>query len=334
MSGSRPVNGNRQRNLSVTSNTSSSSYKENSSVIHRNADHTADLRRINRSSRANSAVNANGARENARQTLSNMPFRDFQRPTSLFDSGSLMNNPSESEHRELREKMQELQQKKWQYENAMSQLQQMHLSFSDEPTPNVTRAELVNNEAVYSSASGRTRKLQEAQQRLVHLQELMQNVSLDLEYNPFAQHNEEKNNKPKEFPLDYLRNVSSHPPARPAAVSSRNPNVPRHLNKTPLLQPPGATHHFSPQNNLSHDSLGSPKRYSTSSQVNGSLLDVFAREPSFDSSNEDVEDTPIVGDEANGHDGHSSNEQVVHNTDSNIRSSVRLVSEIGFRIKF
>ena len=330
MSGSRPVNGNRQRNLSVTSNTSSSSYKDNSSVNYRNADNVPDQRRpTSRSTRSSSSV-ANGARENVRQTLSaNHTFRDFQRPTSLFEAaGPSFSNPSENEHREMVEKMRELQ-KKYQYDNAMSQLQHMHSPFSDEPTPNATRAELTNNETVYQSINTRARKLQEAQQRLIQLQELMQNVSIDLDYNPFNQQSEDKNNKPKEFPLDFLRNVSSNLPGRTTAIPRVNPSVPRHLNKGPPQQQMGASasvQHFSPQNNLSHDSLTSPKRYSTSSQVNGSLLDVFARgEPSFDSSNEEVDETPIGGDDVNGQDDHSSHEQMLHNSDTSARNGIRLV---------
>jgi hypothetical protein len=183
----------------------------------------------------------------------------------------------------------------------------MHSPFSDEPTPNATRAEMTNNaETVYTSISNRARKLQEAQQRLIQLQELMQNVSIDLDYNPYTQQNEEKNSKPKEFPLDFLRNVSSNGPARTPTILRVNPSIPRHLNKGTHQQQMGANAHlFSPQNNLSHDSLGSPKRYSTSSQVNGSLLDVFAQgEPSFDSSNEEAEETRI--EEVNAQDDHSS----------------------------
>ncbi len=322
------MNGNRQRNLSVTSNTSSSSFKDNASVNHRNSDHTpVDQRRASRSSRTTAV--ANGVRENARQTFStNSSFRDLPRPTSLFEAGSPFNNPSESEHRDMVEKMRELQ-KKYQYDNAMSQLQQMHSPFSDEPTPNVTRAEMTNNETVYQSINNRARKLQEAQQRLIQLQELMQNVSIDLDYNPYSQQSEDKNSKPKEFPLDFLRNVSSNIPTRTTAIPRVNPSVPRHLNKGLPQQQMGASasaQHFSPQNNLSHDSLTSPKRYSTSSQVNGSLLDVFARgEPSFDSSNEEVDETPIGGEEVNGQDDHSSHEQMLHNGDTTARNGIRLV---------
>jgi hypothetical protein len=243
----------------------------------------------------------------------------------LYDSGSALNNPSEGEHREMQEKMRELQQKKWQYENAMSQLQQMHSPFSDEPTPNATRAEMTNNaETVYTSISNRARKLQEAQQRLIQLQELMQNVSIDLDYNPYTQQNEDKNSKPKEFPLDFLRNVSSNGPTRTPTIPRVNPSVPRHLNKGTHQQQMGAsTHLFLPQNNLSHDSLGSPKRYSTSSQVNGSLLDVFAQgEPSFDSSNEEAEEETRI-EEVNGQVEHSPHERI-HSAEASVRNGLRL----------
>lgn len=327
------MNGNRQRNLSVTSNTSSSSYKDNSSINQRNSDQAPDQRRASRSARTTTS-NSNGVRESARLsfTATNSTFRDFQRPTSLFETAASLNNPTEGEHREMQEKMRELQHKKWQYENAMSQLQQMHSPFADEPTPNAARAEMSNNETVYASMSNRARKLQEAQQRLLQLQELMQNVSIDLDYNPYAQQSEDKNNKPKEFPLDFLRNVSSNLPARTPTIPRVNPSsVPRHLNKGPhqhqLGAAAGAVHHFSPQNNLSHDSLSSPKRYSTSSQVNGSLLDVFARgEPSFDSSNEEVDDAAIEGEEVNTQDVHSSHEQLLPNGESSTRNSIRTVS--------
>lgn len=329
------MNGNRQRNLSVTSNTSSSSFKDNSSINHRNSDQAPDQRRASRTARTTTS-NSNGVRESARPgfTPTNSTLRDYQRPTSLFETATSINNPSESEHREMQEKMRELQHKKWQYENAMSQLQQMHSPFSDEPTPNAARAEMTNNETMYASMSNRARKLQEAQQRLLQLQELMQNVSIDLDYNPYAHQSEDKNNKPKEFPLDFLRNVSSNLPARTPTIPRVNPSssVPRHMNKGLHQQQLGAgasaVHHFSPQNNLSHDSLSSPKRYSTSSQVNGSLLDVFARgEPSFDSSNEEVDDAAIGGDEVNTQqDVHSSHEQLLPNGESSTRNSIRTVS--------
>ncbi|XP_032786935.2 uncharacterized protein LOC116924515 [Daphnia magna] len=329
MSGSRPVNSNRQRNLSVTSNTSSSSYKDNSSVNYRTSDLAPDQRRTSRSSRTTSSTsNANGARDINRQFLSgaNLPFRDFQRPIPLYDSRCVLNTPSDGEHREMQEKMCELQQKKWQYENAMSQLQQMHSPYSEEPTPNATRAEISSSaETVYTSISNRARKLQEAQQRLVQLQELMQNVSIDLDYNPYTQQNDDKNCKPKEFPLDFLRNVSSGGSARTSTIPRTNPSVTRHLNKESHQQQIGASAHlFSPQNNLSHDSLGSPKRYSTSSQVNGSLLDVFTQdEPSFDSSTEEVEDARIGGDEVTGQDDHPSQERML-SAETSTRNGIRL----------
>jgi hypothetical protein len=156
----------------------------------------------------------------------------------------------------------------------------------------------------------------------------MQNVSIDLDYNPYTQQNEEKNSKPKEFPLDFLRNVSSNGPSRTPTIPRINPGVPRHLNKGTHQQQIGASsnHLYSPQNNLSHDSLGSPKRYSTSSQVNGSLLDVFAQgEPSFDSSNEEAEETRI--EEVNGQDDHSSHERM-HSAETSVRNGIRLPATV------
>lgn len=226
----------------------------------------------------------------------------------------------------MQENMRVLQQKKWQYENAMSQLQQMHSPYSDEPTPNATRAEISSSaETVYTSISNRARKLQEAQQRLVQLQELMQNVSIDLDFNPYTQQNDDKNCKPKEFPLDFLRNVSSNGSARTPTIPRVNPSVPRYLNKGPHQHQIAASGHlFSPQNNLSHDSFGSPKRYSTSSQVNGSLLDVFTQgEPSFDSSTEEVEETRIDGDEVTGQDHHASQERML-GVETSARNGIRL----------
>lgn len=145
---------------------------------------------------------------------------------------------------------------------------------------------MANDTTLYTPVDNRARKLQEAQQRLLQLQELMQNVSLDLDINPFSQQPAEraKNNKPRrdmrDLSLDFLRNVPSTSARTPTSIPRVNPNVSRNY--------AGAQ-----QNNLSHDSLSSPKRYPSQSQVNGSqlLLDVFARsEPSFDNSSDDVDE--------------------------------------------
>lgn len=229
--------------------------------------------------------------------------------------------------------MRELQQKKLLYDSAMFQLQHLHSPFSDEPTPNAARAELTShNEALYASIDSRTRKLQEAQQRLIQLQELMQNVSLDLDYSPYNQQIEDKVNKPKEFPLDFLRNVAPNMQQRNTVLPRAIPSVSRPSNNEQQQQQmgvAGATFQYSPQNNLSHESFSSPKRYSTSSQVNGSLLDVFARgEPSFESSNEDVEEAANEGDEVNAQDDASSHDQLLHNGETSTRNTARSVSTI------
>ena len=332
MSGRRSSNGNRQRNLSVASNTSSSSYKDNSTLMQRNSDHVHDQGRSSRSTRP-VLMHSTGTRDILHPaTTTNSSVRELPRPTSFFDTVNPLNNPSERDHREIQEKMRELQQKKWQYDNAMSQLQQIHSPFSDEPTPNAARAEMTSHsEALYASISSRTRKLQEAQQRLIQLQELMQNVSIDLDYNPYNQQTENKINKPKEFPLDFLRNVASNVQSRTTLMPRAMPSVSRPSKQQ--MGTAGSTFQFSPQNNLSHESLSSPKRYSTSSQVNGSLLDVFPRgEPSFDSSNEDVEDAANEADnEVNAQDDQSSHEQLQlpNGVPSAARNAIRSVRKVN-----
>ena len=166
---------------------------------------------------------------------------------------------------------------------------------------------MANDTTLYTPIDNRSRKLQEAQQRLLQLQELMQNVSLDLDCNPFAQQQqqeEHKNNKPRrdvrDLSLDFLRNVpstSSGYTRTTTSIPRVNPNVSRLSNQ-----------HYAgaQQNNLSHDSLSSPKRYPSQSQVNGShhltMLDVFhpRSEPSFDDSSDDdvnEDDDPIDADD-------------------------------------
>ena len=294
---------NRQRNISVTSNTSSSSCKDNSFVLqHQRAIESADPRRIARSSIEN------GSSIGDRQFRSSFP--DFPRPTSFYDVPPIADHSrAEYDNQEIQDKLKELQHSKWQYEHIMSQLHQLQSSSNREPHP-ISRSdrpiETGNNDAVYLNINTRTQKLQEAQQKLIQLQELMQNVSIDLDFHPLSEEN--KINKPnlsaKEFPAEFLRNVPGNVSSRSTTIPRINPNVRR--NRVLPQQP---LHCSLQQNNLSQDQPSSPKRYSTP-HANSSLLDVFERSgPSLDSSDEEstveIEEEPTeVTTETNAHNDH------------------------------
>ena len=311
MSGNRPVNSNRQRNLSLTSNTSSSSYKDNAS----NNQKTPESQVFSRSGMFNSSLtNANSASPSARdvqhgslnRSSSSIPQlnplqREFQRPrfesyeamssaslNSTMDHGNLACEP---EH-EIQQKLTEMQQKKLQYENVLLQLQQLQTSLNNSPQiPATSRGqqpvEQRNIETAYAPVNLRSSKLQEAQQRLTQLQDLMQNVSLDLDCNPFARQHKNKNIYPhptliKEYP-DFLLNVganengSVHSNNTRASAPPMNPDSSRYRNIENSFEPHRS---YSPQqNNLSLESI-TPKIQRNSQMFNhghGSLLDVFVR---------------------------------------------------------
>lgn len=296
MAGNNPGNGNRQRNFSVASNTSASSFKENAAVNQRITENTSlDSRRSGRQTRTHlSAPNETRDRVRASSMSSCLP-RDTNRPMFGFES---FNNSQQmvDAQSDLQEQFRKC------FENEIGICPNQASASCGESTPNIIRAELANSD-LHHVLETRARKQQEAQQRLLQLQELIQNVSLDLELNPFQQHHDDKI-KFKDAGLDYLRNVPSNHMHSQRETTIPRINVPRQSYKSPQHLLPtsgnGATCHpqYLPQNNLSHDPVLSPKRYSTSSQVNGSLMDVFGRsDPSFDSSNEEIDDNQLDGEE-------------------------------------
>jgi len=245
-------------------------------------------------------------------------FPDFQRPTSFYDVQPILDQSrTDQDSQEIQDKLKELQHSKWQYDNLVSQLHQLQTSCNREvhPTSTTIRSErsleVGSNDAVYININSRTLKLQEAQQKLIQLQELMQNVSIDLDFHSLGDEN--KNNKPnmsmiKEFPAEFLRSVPGSVSNRSTAIPRVNPSV-RRFNRT---LPQQQSHYSLQQNNLSQDQPSSPKCYSTL-HANSSLLDVFERSgPSLDSSDEEstveIEEEPTeVHTEANTHNDHLTN---------------------------
>lgn len=285
---------NRQRNTSMTSNTSSSSCKDNSFVQqHQRTIKPTDTRRTARVS------NENGSAIGDRPIR--LSFSDFPRPTSSHDMPPLLDQSrADQDNSEIQDKIKELQHSKRQYENVLSQLHQLQSTYNRELFPISTSlrperpVEIGNNDAVHLNINSRTQKLQEAQQKLIQLQELMQNVSIDLDFHPLGEEN--KNIKPnssiiREFPPEFLRNVPCNMINRSPTIPRVNPNV-RQFNRVLPQQP---SYSLLQQNNLSQDQPSSPKRYSTP-HANSSLLDVFERDgASLDSSDE--ESTVEIGEE-------------------------------------
>ena len=361
--------GNRQRNLSMASNTSSSSFKDNGANNRRSAEshHVTSTRSRNGAVNSSQSANVNDSYLRDGRPVVNGSFsmgqrRDFQHLRSEYgatSSNGLLDNPCDSEQ-EIQEKLNELQQKKWQYENVMSQIQQLQATLSGPQSPHVHSSsvptarrerptELGSLEVGYVPVNHqRSTKLQEAQQRLsgslIQLQDLMQNVSLDLDCNPiFSRHNKDKNLNPnptviKECP-HFLRNVPSNDSsiAKPAASHLRM-NA-RHYNTVGLPRVTPSHHHCSPQqNNLSSDSL-TPKSHQPTHQVNGFLMDMFARseEHSLNSSNEesagDIDENLLDGDEDddNLQDRHSHDDQVPHGETTSARYNIQVLGNFPFQ---
>jgi len=281
---------------------SSSSYKEHSSNMnHSRPLENGDQRRG--TTRLPSTHFQNGmGRDGAQRHQNSSSSRDIQqRPASLFDSATALNHQPEGDQQEV----------KRQYENIMAQIQQLHPTFIDETQPAFMRQEVVttpNNESVYIN---RAAKLQEAQQRLIQLQELMQHVSIDLDCNPYSHVADNKNRKPREFPMDFLRNV----PSGTRSAARANPHsTPRQSNRS--SQPQLPLFPSVPQNNLSQEIINPKRTYSSSHHVNGSLMDVFTRsEPSFDSS--DPEENDPIGIEEDAQDAQSSHDPILPNENPN-----------------
>lgn len=294
MSGNRPGDGNnRQRIFSATSNASSSSYKDNSFSNHRESLDRRPTTRSSSNTFLGSTAAPSGSNRRLYQFNSSVNHCDSQRAAASsnglpFEASSFLNHQSEgTDTLEI----------KRQYENLISQIQQLHPAFVEDGQhpPPMRMDSLPNNEALFMD---RAVKLQEAQQRLIQLQELMQNVSLELDCNPYGHLSvgDNKNKKlPKESQMDFLRNVPSIN-SMPTAPRITLPRVSPHnnsaqANRESRLASGRHLHSPTPQNNLSHESIN-PKRPYASSNANGSLLDVFGRsEPSFDSS--DADDHPI-----------------------------------------
>lgn len=324
MAGNNQGNGNRQRNFSVASNTSTSSFKDNAPINQRTTENSSiDTRRSSRQTRNHTSI-PNETRDRASSTGSFLP-RDLNRPSFGFEMFSSAQQQLVDAQPDIQDQF-----RKW-FEGGIPVCSNQAAANFGEPTPNAIRAELVNSDPSHVLES-RARKQQEAQQRLLQLQELIQNVSFDLEMNPFQHHHSDDKIKVKDTGLDFLRNVPSNHSHSQRATSVPHVNVPRQIYKSPqhvlTLNANGAsapTHH-SPQNNLSHDPLLNPKRYSTSSQVNGSLMDVFGRsDPSFDSSNDEVDDNQLDGEE-NDNLSQPPTPQVLQSGINSARNSVRVAS--------
>merc|ERR1740128_290014 len=236
----------------MTSNTSSSSCKDNSFLHHhQRAIDPTDPRRAARIS------NENGSSTGDRPMRPSFP--DFQRPTSFYDVQPILDQSrTDQDSQEIQDKLKELQHSKWQYDNLVSQLHQLQTSCNREvhPTSTTIRSErsleVGSHDAVYININSRTLKLQEAQQKLIQLQELMQNVSIDLDFHSLGDEN--KNNKPnmsmiKEFPAEFLRSVPGSVSNRSTAIPRVNPSV-RRFNRT---LPQQQSHYSLQQNNLSQD---------------------------------------------------------------------------------
>lgn len=321
MSGNRPGDdGNRRRNLSVASNASSSSCKDNTYMNHR-----VPVTEQRRQSRPSTEIHQVITRDNGQRFQYSMNPSSFrssqQRPAGshFAEVSSASNSQPEGDQQEA----------KRQYENIVAQIQQLHPTFMDEmQQPTTIQPDAVADTSVYVN---RAIKLREAQQRLRQLQELMQNVSIDLDCNPYSHLVDTKSRKPKDFPMDFLKNLSSSGSARTTSIPRINPQ------STPR-QPNGSQRHqrYSPtqQNNLSQESI-SPKRLYSSSQANGSLLDVFPRsEPSFDSS--DADENPIgVDEEDNMPDVNSSQDPLIQHEAQNNSYRAPLVSppDVNFSTK-
>ena len=339
MSANRPVNGNRRRNLSVTSNSSSSSCKDNGSLSNNQRNVEAPFRNgvTRSSSRPNSygaaaiwdcsASTSRGAsvypasRESAQRARTEM---ENMTPNLSLDHTVLS-------ERDIQQKLHDLQQKKLQYDTIMSQLQHLQSSYqSSAPVPTAPLGKMKrpllmsNSEPEYVYVNDRTAQLQEAQQSLTQLQELMQNVSLDLECNPFGRHSNNKNINPnsslnKGYP-EFLRNVAPVQGMKKSTTFPRiNPGVFRQNNKVSPM-----ANYSAQQCNPSMDFL-TPKHYSA--PANGSLLDVYRRsnEPSMNSSNEgsadEMEDDLFEGDEE---EHFQENQEQIVDADTSNRNGLRV----------